>query len=496
MKILSPQSIQQWETETIQSGVTTEVLMQQAVAGLHEIITERFPAGQALVTCGKGNNGNDALWLADRLKESGWQITVWSTHPLKARADASSLPEPVLRSLQNALVFPDTPDHFFNRSEPLLIIDGILGLGASGAPRGTLAQVIRWLMQHRRPQDVTLSIDTPSGLDDATGDSHDPCFKADMTLMIGAVKAGCCLEKAASVVGRISAVPIDLNPPGPAADAGFFIRQDARELIRHRQPDTHKHREGAVHIWAGSRSMTGAAILASRAALRSGAGLVRLFTAEDILPYLLSVSPEIMVESITLSKKLNPRLLEGSALLAGPGIGLDPATHVLLEQVLEQARCPLIIDADGITHCASEPSLLARLPPGTIMTPHLGEFSRLLPRSYRARDRDARLFTTLNPDLTLVLKGPNTLVAAQPSGLSYNGSGNPGMATAGSGDVLAGLITGLRARGFNAWNAARLGVFWHGLAGDFAAQNGSEDTLTASDQIESLAAARASISRP
>ena len=211
---------------------------------------------------------------------------------------------------------------------------------------------------------------------------------------------------------------------------------------------------------------------------------------------MMVVSPEIMVESITLSKKLNKKLFEADALLLGPGIGLTPETHALFQEITGSTRSALVLDADGLTHCASEQQALASLPPETILTPHAGEFSRLLPQTYGSRAKDASLFTALNPHLLLALKGPNTLVARKSSPLSYNGSGNPGMATAGSGDVLAGLIAGLRARGYSAWDATRLGVYWHGLAGDIAAHLGSEDSLIAGDIIHSLGGARNAIARP
>ncbi|MEM6884910.1 MAG: NAD(P)H-hydrate dehydratase [Verrucomicrobiota bacterium] len=496
MKILSPQAIQDWEQQTIASGTPAETLMRQAVTGLHQLITHRFPAGLALIACGKGNNGNDALWLADALKESGWQVTVWISHPPDERTRIDTEPEPIERSLEQAVVHPTTPSNCFLSSQPVLIIDGILGLGAIGAPRGVASEMIQWLMQHRRPQDITFSIDTPSGLDAENGEIYDPCFYADFTVSLGAVKSGCCRQSARDAVGRLSALPITLDEPTPDTNEDFFTLEMARELISHRKTDAYKHQQGTVHLWAGSTGMTGAALLASQAALRSGAGLVRLFTSEEIIPSLTGFNPEIMLEPITLSKKLNPNLVDSDALLVGPGIGLNAKTRTLFMDVIEQVRCPLIVDADGITLCASEPSLLATLPADTILTPHAGEFARLLPQSSGSRSKDARLFTTLNPHVVLALKGPNTLVTSQGPGLSYNGSGNPGMATAGSGDVLAGLIAGLRARGRNPWDATRLGVFWHGLAGDEAARRCSEDSLLASDLIDSLGPARMIISRP
>ncbi len=496
MKVLAPDTIQTWEDRTIAAGTDTASLMSQAVHGLYDFITSRFPTGRALVACGKGNNGNDALWLAHEMRKSGWSVTVWLSHPTTERITVPSHPEPISMASQDAMVFPATPATLFKDSEPLLIIDGILGLGASGAPRGSSATMIEWLMQHRRPQDIALSLDTPSGLDGNTGECFTPSFRADYTVAIGAVKQGCLSEEASSAVGRLSAIPIDLSDPAPASRSDFFTIEQARALFTRRHSSTYKHQQGTVHLWAGSSGMCGAAILASRAALRSGAGLVRLFSSEEVYPHLLTTTPEIMLESITLSKKLNKNILKADCLLVGPGMGTDPETAQFFSELIASAEIPLVIDADGLTLCSAGQTSLSSLPGDTILTPHTGEFRRLLPQQSGSRQQDVDLFTSLNPHLILTLKGPNTLVAAADTNLSYNGSGNPGMATAGSGDVLAGLIAGLRARGFSAWDAARLGVFWHGLAGDLAATKSSEDTLTAGDVLEELGTARALISRP
>jgi NAD(P)H-hydrate epimerase len=509
MKILDAPTMQAWEERTINSADNAETatisLMRQAVAGLHQAITDRFPAGRCLIACGKGNNGNDALWLAYSLQQSGWQVTTWLTHPQSERTTVNT--DPVRKSLENALTFPEKPTSLFTSSTPLLIIDGILGLGAAGAPRGTSAEMISWLMQQRRPQDVCLSIDTPSGLNASSGEIFTPCFQADFTVAIGAVKSGCLNPQAASAVGRLSAIPIALCPPMPqeTSESTFFTIENARELLQHRAVDTYKHRQGSVGIWAGSPGMAGAAILASRAALRSGAGLIRLFTHEDLAPQIMASTPEIMVEPLTLSKKLNVKLLKSDTILVGPGIGTDAATARQLEELISTARNPLVLDADALTLCGADPQLhqdrptnltLSSLPPDTILTPHSGEFSRLLPQQSASRYDNAKMFTSLNPKLVLCLKGPNTLIASKAVGLSYNGSGNPGMATAGAGDVLAGLIAGLRARGFSAYDSTCLGAFWHGFAGDLAAINASEDSLSAGDIISMLGAARSLISRP
>ncbi|MGF1678634.1 MAG: NAD(P)H-hydrate dehydratase [Candidatus Methylacidiphilales bacterium] len=496
MNILDPHAMRAWEDQTLCSGVTVETLMQVAVDGMFVSLSEQFPPMKCLVLAGKGNNGSDALWLASRLRAAGWNVEVWLSHP----RDADTMFHHAIQDeVGRAVVWPDVPEGAMEGSDQVIVIDGLLGLGAKGAPREPYASILRWVESQVRPFDLRVAVDVPSGLDGDTGEAYDPCFKADLTLALGAVKIGCVRGDGPMQCGRLRMLPLPLSGSGPKAGRDFFTLEEARALCRHREVDTHKHRQGVVGIRAGSMGMAGAAVLASRAAIRSGAGLVRLAVDPELMPLLATATPEVMVQALGRDGELGSLLTDCDALLIGPGIGLGKGAEHSVLQMVEQSRCPLVWDADALTLMARLGLSFSGISERSVVTPHAGEFRRLFPEGNGNRESDAGQFAALNPGLTLCLKGPNTLVtlvAAHGQNISYNGSGNPGLATAGSGDVLAGLLAGLLATGMNTWDAARLSVFWHGLAGDLAARRVGETSMIAGDIVDDLGSARLLICRP
>jgi hydroxyethylthiazole kinase-like uncharacterized protein yjeF len=495
MKVLDSRTVQEWEARSIEQATSVAALMEEAIDGLTRWIKHRFPPGRCLALCGKGNNGNDTLWLADRLRELGWHVEICLSHPPEDR----SAPEvaPIRRAQESARIWPDFPGDTFSSGPPVLVIDGLLGLGARGAPRSPYDEMIQRVMHKRRSCDRIISIDFPSGVDTDSGSCHDPHVQADFTVAIGAVKSGCLQRAASDAVGRLSAIPISLVAPAPEADSEFFTLGDATLHFPRRFSGTYKNRQGTVSIWAGSAGMAGAAILCSRAALHSGAGLVRLFVPETILPHVMTATPEVMVHPVlTPGGQFNPLLFEAEALLAGPGLGTDESVRSLFSRFSAAVSQPLVLDADALNLCGPGKQELASLPARTVLTPHPGEFARFFPAASGDRIADARQFTSLNPNRTLVLKGPQTIVAQSSHPLSFNGSGNPGLATAGSGDVLAGLTAGLLAGGRDPRDAARLAVFWHGHAADHAVRLHGETSLTAGTVIDFLGAASLDFHRP
>ncbi len=487
MKILSPDTIQAWEARTIDGGTPVQLLMKEAVMGMFHYIQSRFRHRNILILAGKGHNGDDALWLGYLLKQNGHQVSVILSHPPDERNPPDD--SPISEMSEGASVWPDHPPHLFARS-PCLIIDGLLGLGAGGHPREPVASIIRWLESQRRACDHLLSVDVPSGLDAATGSAGDPCIQADTTLCIAAVKTGLLPDRAAPFVGRLYGIPISLESPGPEAALNFFDVNMARNLIRRLPADSHKHRRGRVSIWAGSPGMAGAAILSSRAALRAGAGLVRCFCHPDILSLVAAATPEVMTHPLDSSGHLPPEALDSDALLAGPGIGINPQSEAALTRLISDYSGQLVLDADALRITARQPRLhsaLASLSAQPILTPHPGEFREIAPEAPADRMEAALQWaaSAASPAI-LVLKGQRTLVASSAGAVTVNGSGNPGMATAGMGDVLAGIITGLTASGTPPENAARLGCFWHGASADHLAHHQGEPSITAGDVIGSL----------
>jgi len=486
--------MQQWESSSIQAGISEQDLMEEAVTGLASHLETVCSPIPCILLCGKGNNGNDALWLADTLSQNGWTTCPILSHPPEKR----STPDfpPVSRALSRALTWPETPPKRFFSKGPVLWIDGLLGVGARGAPRFPYDEILHWLNQTRRAGDCLLSIDLPSGIDPQNGTLHPSAARAEWTFSIGAVKTGLLSEACANHVGRLRGIPITLKPPGPTSTDVFFTREDAQALLPLPDIQTHKNHQGSVSVWAGSPGMTGAAVLASRSALHAGCGLVRLFVPENWVASTVPAIPEIMVYPAIENGSLNPRLFDADAILAGPGLGTSPELTRTLQQLFETVTVPLVLDADALNACGPAKIELTDIPDETILTPHPGELQRLFPDQESSRRIWADKFCSSHPHLVLCLKGAQSLVLQEGHSCSINGSGNPGLATAGSGDVLAGMITSLRAQGLAAIDAARLGVFWHGLAADHAARTHSEAALTAVTLIEHLPASRLQMGRP
>ncbi|MDR0533416.1 MAG: NAD(P)H-hydrate dehydratase [Verrucomicrobiales bacterium] len=487
MKVVPPSTIQNWEQETLAAGIAVSALMEQAVEGCVQYISEKFPQpGAAIFLCGKGNNGNDGLWLAGRLAELGWDIEVLITETPTERKLVDS---PAIRSaLSSAQIWPAFHSFHLDHREPALVFDCLLGVGAKGEPSGKTREVLEWWQQQRKPWHVTVSVDTPSGLDGENGTAAACAFQADFTLAIGAVKQGCLQGDGTRYSGRI--VPIALTIYQDDADyfADFFDLSLSRELAHSVSSATHKYKQGDLSIFAGSPGFTGAAVLASRAALRAGAGVVRLFCHPDSHRELASQTPEVMVQPWD-GQTIPAKAASSDAWVIGPGFGTDLAAERKFSLLLRSASRPVLLDADALHLLNTQSQLIPTRKTPIILTPHEGEFQRLRGNPIANRQKDSINWISKYPNTILVLKGPNTLVTEYNHLPSYNGSGNPGLATAGSGDVLSGIIGALLAQGVNAFDAARLGVYWHGFAADAALAIHTEQTLLSGDVIDHLGAA-------
>lgn len=483
MKILSTAGIREVEARAIASGAATAAgLMEVAVAGCLEFFVSRHDLPRrALVLAGKGHNGNDALLLASLLRAGGWEVeTVLSEAP--AKRTGIDL-EAVRGEERLARVWPDRPEPRGRWT----VVDGLLGSGVSGAPRGAAAEMLRWSAglggDMRR-----IALDFPSGLDPDTGVVHEPCFMADWTLAIGSVKPGCLVDAARNHTGRLAGIPLPLDLPDSAEN--FVLPRDAASWVKPLPSNIHKYRKGEVAVWAGSPGMAGAAVLASRAALRAGAGVVRLFTHPDVEAALSLATPEIMVQAVRPDGPLPGKLVEAGTILAGPGVGRGAGAATLLRRFAEETRASLLIDADALHLLAAQPELVGLFSARPcVLTPHSGELAVLTGGLVGERKAAVENWHRKHPRTTLVAKGPNTLVVDPLGRISWNGTGHPGMATAGMGDVLSGVIAALLARGYAPETAARLGVCWHGRAAELAVQNGGESNLIAGDVTVSLPAA-------
>ena len=478
MIILPPDLARTWEEKSIQAGARIKDLMRQAIAGALPQLTPFLPSPSvALILVGSGHNGDDAVLLGLELKDLGWSVEYLLSRPVGRRLHPDSRIKPKL--WKKAIVWPAKPSRFLQTQGPRLVIDGLLGLGSIPPPRPAEGAILTWVAQEKRATDLYVAIDLPSGLHPATGAVPGPAFPADLTLALGSVKTGCLRDSALPVVGQLRGVPIDFGTPSPKLSTDLFLPQEAWKIIRSRSASLHKHSAGTVHLWAGSAQYPGAAHLASSGALRSGAGFVRLFTDRTVATPLSPHLPELLLAPIKPGSFPNPEifLYRASAALVGPGLPPSPALKNFLTQLLPIAKIPLVLDAGALEIIAAHPALLATATCPLLLTPHAGELAQLLGHPITDRAEAAQEWLKKFPSTLLLAKGAHTLIATSSHPFSFNGSGGPAQATAGMGDLLAGLLTGLLASGYPPYDAARLAVSWHGLASDQVAQSGGPAVL-------------------
>ena len=478
MIVLSPAQARTWEEKSLREGARMKDLMRQAVAGALREIRPHLPQpGHALFLVGPGHNGDDAVLLALELKELGWK-----TELLLSRAPGKRVhPDPRVKAKvwKKALVWPAKPAAFLAASGPRLVVDGLLGLGAVPPPRPPEAAILQWIAKERRGPDLCVALDLPTGLHPAEGHAPGAVFSADLTVALGSVKTGCLRDQALPHVGRLRGVPIDFQTPPPKTQADFLLPEEAGLLVRSRPAHLHKHSAGIVHLWAGSATYPGAALLASTGALRSGAGYVRLFTDRTIVSPIPAKLPELLLTPHDQGTSPDLPAFQGQAqaLVVGPGLPPSEALADFLAQLLSAAEVPVVLDAGALDLVASHPEWLEKAKSPVLLTPHGGELARLTGQKTQERADAARVWLNRHPRTILVAKGPNTIVASADRPLSHNGTGTPAQATAGMGDLLAGLLGGLLASGYLPFDAARLAVAWHGLAADLAEARGGPVVL-------------------
>ena len=459
-------------------GLTAEALMDDAAAGIARAVSKFFPApSHCIVFAGKGNNAGDALAAARLLQELGWTIELRLAFP---KNECGALPQKKLRSL-GAL---QARDH----RTPSVILDGLLGLGAKPPLREPITSACREINRLRREENAfVFAIDLPTGLDGDSGAADADCVIADFTLTIGFAKRGLLADRALDYVGRIERIPLpDLAPP----HAGDAILADAASLcalLPRRRFDVYKNQFGRIGIVAGSTGFTGAAVLCASGALRGGAGLVELFVPKNIYDIVASAAPpEVMVQPISSYASLLDEPIDVWAI--GPGLGKKKAAQI--RRLIKQTTKPMVVDADALNALAENPALLRRCAGPRLLTPHPGEMKRLFPAGKITREKYAARFCAKYP-VTLLFKGSRTIVAERGRPLSYNTTGNPGMATGGMGDVLTGVCAALLALKLAPFDAARLAAWLCGRAAEIAVfhAGASEESLLPSDVLKNLGAA-------
>jgi NAD(P)H-hydrate epimerase len=474
------------EESAVARGVTIETLMDQAGAGVARAVRQFFPKpARCIVFAGKGHNGGDALVAAEQLQRIGWKIDVRLPF---AEEDCSDLTQKKLKTLRDAATkSADT----IERETHLIILDGLLGTGAKSFLREPLRNAAREINRLRREEKAfVFAIDLPTGLDADSGE-NDPedCVVADFTLTIGFAKHGLIVDSALDFVGRIQIVPL----PGIWPEAGSPNEVAASPhslspLLPRRKFSAYKNEFGRIGVVAGSRGFVGAALMTTEGALRAGTGLVEVFVPEEIYEVVASAAPvEAMVKPVRKYRDLIDEK-EINVWALGPGLGKARASEIL--NLIENAPQPMIVDADGLNIVADKVEVLRSCRGARLLTPHPGEMKRLMEVGKMARAGIARNFCDQFP-ITLLLKGSRTILCERGKPISYNTTGNPGMASGGMGDVLTGVCAGLAGRELSMYDAGRVGAWACGRAAEISIfQNGaSEESLLASDVLAHLGTA-------
>ncbi|MEM6878939.1 MAG: NAD(P)H-hydrate dehydratase [Bacteroidota bacterium] len=495
MKILSANDIKAVDLATMEvQQLTSPELMERAARALVDGLVETSllkptTTGRILFLCGNGNNGGDGLAMARILQSRGFQSSVWHAQIGQPSADNQLMKDQLPNEVEYRVIKKGDDLSHFSFDQVELVVDALFGVGLSRPVSGYWATLIEHCNTNK--ECPLVAIDLPSGLpaeQAATGE----IIQADHTLCIGLPKLNLFFAENDSYVGNWSLIDIGLDPLAIEQHhplAYYNTKDDIRPLLRSRRRFEHKGTFGHAGIIAGSHGKVGAAILSVRAALRSGAGLVTAHVPGCGYALIQTTVPEAMCEVDDHGYAISRvgSIDHYAALAIGPGIGQNPLTVNALDDLLKRIDKPVVVDADGLNILAQNPGWLSRLPKHSILTPHPGEFDRLF-GSHHLHFRRWRtaLENASKLGLVIVLKGAYTSIYS-PDGTTYfNSSGNPGMGTAGSGDVLTGIITGLLAQGYHPLTAARLGVYLHGLAGDLAAEHEEQEAIIAGDIIAYL----------
>ena len=467
--------------------------MERAAKALTQAITEIWSNSTPIfIFAGPGNNGGDALAVGRMLIEKNYDVTAYlfniSDHLSNdCKANRQRLQEKRSRALIEVTQEFEPPQ----LEAGTLVIDGLFGSGLNKPLAGGFASLVKYI--NASPAQV-VSIDVPSGLmtEDNTYNVRANIIRADLTLTIQQPKLSFLFAENQQYIGRLKVLDIRLSKEGmEKIDANYTVLEenDIRSRLLRRDPFAHKGKMGNALIIAGSYGMGGASVLATKACLRVGAGKVTTHTPKRNSVILQISVPEAVIqfdrEETIFSEAVDTE--DFNAVGIGPGLGTSEQTAIAIIAQLRRTQCPLVIDADAINILANHRAWLQQLPKGIIMTPHPKEFDRLegycadsFERLMKARDLAERL------QAYILLKGHHTSLCLPDGHIMFNSTGNAGMATAGSGDVLTGIITGLLARGYKHEDACIVGMYLHGLAGDIAARELGEESVIAGDLIQYL----------
>jgi ADP-dependent NAD(P)H-hydrate dehydratase / NAD(P)H-hydrate epimerase len=491
MKIFTASQIHACDAYTIKAAnIRSFELMERAAARCAGWIKDNLPKDTLFVVlCGTGNNGGDGLAITRLLHQRGYGVKAFLLNFGKELSPDCKLNLERLQEIEKDLVGIVQPDTFITDIPAhIVIIDAILGTGLSRPTQGWIATFINQVNQLPNKK---IAIDIPSGLPaDIIPDADASIIKANHTLTFQFYKRTFLHPESAVYAGNIHILDIGLDQTFINATQTQYKTIDAADaaaIYRPRPPFGHKGTFGNVLMIGGSYGKIGAITLCSKAALRAGAGLVTALIPACGYNVLQSAVPEVMCRTNGDRVIENISDWEKYTVGIGPGLGTDSKTASAISSFIDDCKDPIVADADALNIIAKQQDLLAKLPKGSILTPHPKEFARLFGENTNTMIQlDHARIQAMRYNINVVLKGHHTAVITTEGDCYYNMTGNAGMATGGAGDVLTGIITGLLAQGYEPHHAAMLGVYLHGLAGDIAAKELSQEALIAGDIINYL----------
>lgn len=496
MKLFITNQIKALDAKTIGlEGITSTELMDRATMALFKRISEILkPTETVLVIAGPGNNGGDALAIARLLTESGFRTQTLLCNLKTLSHDASAQLDRLQKTQAAKIIHIDNPENLSSLESPDYIIDGLFGSGLNRPLDGFYAEVVQWI---NRQNALKISIDLPSGLfgEDNRNNIPTNIVHADLVLGLQFPRLSFLMAENEAFIKSWELVDIAIHPKAieeMPTSWSFSLTEDIKPLLKKRSKFSHKGTFGKGLLIAGSPCMMGAAILAARGALRSGVGLLSVRIPVTTVPIIQTAVPEALVQSYMSAgfyQSTDPVDFSlYSAVAVGPGIGTSKSHTISLENLLKQRPKNLVLDADALNILSENRDLLELLPKDTILTPHPKELDRLVgtPSSNGFERLEKALAFAQHHQVYIVLKGAYTACITPKGSCSFNSTGNPGMATGGSGDVLTGIIVSLLAQGYQPEEACKLGVFLHGLSADLTLKKQSQESLLAGDIAENL----------
>jgi NAD(P)H-hydrate epimerase len=492
MKFFTTDQIRLLDQYTIEHEPIASIdLMERAADALYWEFIGNFPYQQPVcILAGPGNNGGDALALARILLKSGFEVTAYLVYTDKLSTDCETNRKRFVEA------FPDSLTELKNQfkapklSDETIIIDGLFGSGLSRPLSGIFAEAVEWI---NKTENTVVSIDIPSGLQgEENQDLLVPIVKSDYTFSLQFPKLAFFFAENEKFTGKWEVIDIDILPEAiqkNSSNLNYLEQKEIVSFLKKRSGFSHKGTFGHALIVAGSKGMAGASVLSSKAAMRTGVGLVTVQGPECNRIIVQSSNPEVIFQSDIQSDVISavPNTDKFNAIAIGPGIGTSPETTEMLRTLLSNLKVPCILDADALNIISKNLELLELVPENSILTPHPKEFERIFGESTTSYHRMIKAQeAALRYKIFIILKGAHTLIVSPDGHFYFNSTGNSGMATAGSGDVLTGILAGLLAQGYNPEEAAKLGVFIHGRSGDLALENQSKESLIATDIIDNL----------